>query len=407
MSLIVQKFGGTSVADADRIRNVARIITETYRKGHSVVAVLSAQGDTTDDLIEKAQEINPSASKREMDMLLATGEQISISLCAMAIERMGYQAVSLTGWQAGMLTDSSYSSARIKRIRTERIQKELDKKKIVLVAGFQGINKYDDITTLGRGGSDTSAVALAAALHADLCQIYTDVDGVYTADPRHVTGARKLDEITFDEMLELASLGAQVLHNRSVEMAKRYNVNMEVLSSFSGKPGTKVKEVVKTMEKIHVSGVAKDKNVSRLALVGLADQPGIAFKIFSLLAKKDINVDIILQSIGRDESKDISFTVARDDAQTAKAILEELKESIGFKSIQVDDHVAKVSIVGAGMAHNAGVASKMFEALYSAGINIQMISTSEIKVSVLVDERDADRAVQAIHDRFFSEFGNA
>ena len=405
MSLIVQKFGGTSVADADRIRNVARIITETYRKGHSVVAVLSAQGDTTDDLIEKAQEINPSASKREMDMLLATGEQISISLCAMAIERMGYQAVSLTGWQAGMLTDSSYSSARIKRIRTERIQKELDKKKIVLVAGFQGINKYDDITTLGRGGSDTSAVALAAALHADLCQIYTDVDGVYTADPRHVTGARKLDEITFDEMLELASLGAQVLHNRSVEMAKRYNVNMEVLSSFSGKPGTKVKEVVKTMEKIHVSGVAKDKNVARLALIGLADQPGIAFKIFSLLAKKDINVDIILQSIGRDESKDISFTVARDDAETAKAILEELKESIGFKSIEVDDHVAKVSIVGAGMAHNAGVASKMFEALYSAGINIQMISTSEIKVSVLVDERDADRAVQAIHDSFFSEFG--
>ena len=335
MSLIVQKFGGSSVADADRIRNVARIITETYRKGHSVVAVLSAQGDTTDDLIEKAKEINPSASKREMDMLLATGEQISISLCAMAIERMGYQAVSLTGWQAGMLTDSSYSSARIKRIRTERIQKELDKKKIVLVAGFQGINKYDDITTLGRGGSDTSAVALAAALHADLCQIYTDVDGVYTADPRHVTGARKLEEITFDEMLELASLGAQVLHNRSVEMAKRYNVNMEVLSSFSGKPGTKVKEVVKTMEKIHVSGVAKDKNVARLALIGLADQPGIAFKIFSLLAKKDINVDIILQSIGRDESKDISFTVARDDAETAKAILEELKESIGFKSIPV------------------------------------------------------------------------
>ena len=405
MSLIVQKFGGSSVADADRIRNVARIITETYRKGHSVVAVLSAQGDTTDDLIEKAKEINPSASKREMDMLLATGEQISISLCAMAIERMGYQAVSLTGWQAGMLTDSSYSSARIKRIRTERIQKELDKKKIVLVAGFQGINKYDDITTLGRGGSDTSAVALAAALHADLCQIYTDVDGVYTADPRHVTGARKLEEITFDEMLELASLGAQVLHNRSVEMAKRYNVNMEVLSSFSGKPGTKVKEVVKTMEKIHVSGVAKDKNVARLALIGLADQPGIAFKIFSLLAKKDINVDIILQSIGRDESKDISFTVARDDAETAKDTLEELKDSIGFKSIEVDDHVAKVSIVGAGMAHNAGVASKMFEALYSAGINIQMISTSEIKVSVLVDERDADRAVQAIHDRFFSEFG--
>ena len=407
MALIVQKFGGTSVADADRIRNVARIITETYRRGHSVVAVLSAQGDTTDDLIEKAREINPNASRREMDMLLSTGEQISISLCAMAIERMGYQAISLTGWQAGMLTDASYSNARIKRIRTERIQKELDKKKIVLVAGFQGINKYDDITTLGRGGSDTSAVALAAALRADLCQIYTDVDGVYTADPRTVKGARKLEEITFDEMLELASLGAQVLHNRSVEMAKRYNVNMEVLSSFSGNPGTKVKEVVKTMEKTHVSGVAKDKNVARLALVGLADQPGIAFKIFSLLAKKGINVDIILQSIGRNESKDISFTVARGDAEEAKRVMEENKEAIGFQQVELNDHIAKISIVGAGMANNPGVACKMFEALFSAGININMISTSEIKVSVLVDEREADRAVQAIHDRFFSEFGNA
>ncbi|WP_251317361.1 aspartate kinase [Flintibacter muris] len=407
MALIVQKFGGSSVADADKIRNVARIVTETYRKGHSVVVVLSAQGDTTDDLIAKAHEIHPGASRREMDMLLATGEQISIALCAMAIERMGYQAISLTGWQAGMLTDSAYSAARIKRVRTERIQKELDKKKIVLVAGFQGINKYDDVTTLGRGGSDTSAVALATALHADLCQIYTDVDGVYTADPRCVTGARKLEEITYDEMLELASLGAQVLHNRSVEMAKRYNVNLEVLSSFSGKPGTKVKEVVKTMEKTHVSGVAKDKDVARIALIGLADHPGIAFKIFSLLAKKNINVDIILQSIGRDGSKDISFTIARGDAQAAKELMEESKESIGCKSVEVNEQVAKVSIVGAGMANNAGVACKMFEALFSAGININMISTSEIKVSVLVDERDADRAVQAIHDRFFSEFGNA
>ena len=406
MSLIVQKFGGTSVADADRLRNVARIITETYKKGNSVVAVLSAQGDTTDDLIEKAKEINPKASKREMDMLLSTGEQISISLCAMCIESMGFQAISLTGWQAGMLTNSSYSAARIKRIRTERIQKELDKNKIVLVAGFQGINKYDDITTLGRGGSDTSAVALAAALHADLCQIYTDVDGVYTADPRYVKGARKLEEITFDEMLELASLGAQVLHNRSVEMAKRYNVNMEVLSSFSGNPGTKVKEVVKTMEKTHVSGVAKDKHVARLALVGLADQPGIAFKIFSLLAKYNINVDIILQSIGRDESKDISFTVARGDAEEAKRIMEENKEAIGFQRVELNDRIAKISIVGAGMANNAGVACKMFEALFSAGININMISTSEIKVSVLVDEREAERAVQAVHDRFFSEFGS-
>ncbi len=407
MALIVQKFGGSSVADADKIRNVARIVTETYRKGHSVVVVLSAQGDTTDDLIEKAREIHPGASRREMDMLLATGEQVSIALCAMAIERMGYQAISLTGWQAGMLTDSAYSAARIKRVRTERIQKELDKKKIVLVAGFQGINKYDDVTTLGRGGSDTSAVALATALHADLCQIYTDVDGVYTADPRHVTGARKLEEITYDEMLELASLGAQVLHNRSVEMAKRYNVNLEVLSSFSGKPGTKVKEVVKTMEKTHVSGVAKDKDVARIALIGLVDQPGIAFKIFSLLARKNINVDIILQSIGRDGSKDISFTVAQGDAQAAGELMEENKDIIGCKSIEISTEVAKVSIVGAGMANNAGVACRMFEALFSAGININMISTSEIKVSVLVDERDADRAVQAIHDRFFSEFGNA
>ena len=405
MALIVQKFGGSSVADADKVRNVARIVTETYRKGHSVVVVLSAQGDTTDDLIEKAREIHPGASKREMDMLLATGEQISISLCAMAIERMGYQAISLTGWQAGMLTDSAYSAARIKRVRTERIQKELDKKKIVLVAGFQGINKYDDITTLGRGGSDTSAVALAAVLHADLCQIYTDVDGVYTADPRLVKSARKLDEITYDEMLELASLGAQVLHNRSVEMAKRYNVRLEVLSSFSGNPGTKVKEVVKNMEKTHVSGVAKDKNVARLALVGLADEPGIAFKIFSLLAKNGINVDIILQSIGRDESKDISFTVVRSDAQKARELLEENRDYIGFESIEVNDKVAKVSIVGAGMVNNPGVAARMFEALYGVGINISMISTSEIKVSVLMDERDTDRAVQAIHDKFYPEFG--
>ena len=402
MSLIVQKFGGSSVADADRVRNVARIITETYQKGNSVVVVLSAQGDTTDDLIEKAQEINPHASKREMDMLLSTGEQISIALCAMCIEGMGYQVVSLTGWQAGMNTDSAYGSARIKRIQTERIQTELDKKKIVLVAGFQGINKYGDITTLGRGGSDTSAVALAAALHADLCQIYTDVDGVYTADPRRVKGARKLEEITFDEMLELATLGAQVLHNRSVEMAKRYNVNLEVISSFSGNPGTKVKEVVKKMEKTHVSGVAKDKDVARLALVGLQDTPGIAFKIFSLLAKEKINVDIILQSIGRGNTKDISFTVAKGDKDRAKQVLEENREYLGFDHIDVSDDIAKVSIVGAGMINNPGVASKMFEALYNAGVNISMISTSEIKISVLVDAADADKAVQAVHDKFFS-----
>ena len=407
MGLIVQKFGGSSVADADRIRNVARIITETYRRGHNVVAVLSAQGDTTDDLIAKAAEINPHASKREMDMLLSTGEQISCSLCAMAIETMGYPVISLTGWQAGVRTNSAYGDARIKRIETERILAELDKRCIVIVTGFQGINKYDDITTLGRGGSDTTAVALAAVLHADLCQIYTDVDGVYTADPRLVKDAHKLDEITYDEMLELASLGAQVLHNRSVEMAKRYNINLEVLSSFSGQPGTIVKEVTKTMEKPYVSGVAKDKDIARLAVVGLADEPGIAFKIFSILARERINVDIILQSIGRGGTKDISFTVRHSDMDRAKELLEERQSALGFDHVDVVDDIAKVSIVGAGMVNNPGVASQMFEALYNAGININMISTSEIKVSVLVNKEDADRAVQAIHARFFNQFGNA
>lgn len=404
MGLIVQKFGGSSVADADKIRNVARIITETYRRGHNVVVVLSAQGDTTDELIAKAAEINPKASKREMDMLLSTGEQISCSLCAMAIEAMGYPVVSLTGWQAGVKTNSAYGNARIKRVEPERIMAELDRRSIVIVTGFQGLNKYDDVTTLGRGGSDTSAVALAAALHADMCQIYTDVDGVYTADPRHVKGAHKLEEITFDEMLELASLGAQVLHNRSVEMAKRYNVSLEVLSSFSGQPGTKVKEVTKNMEKAYVSGVAKDKDIARVAVIGLADEPGIAFKIFSMLGKERINVDIILQSIGRDGTKDISFTVNVNDMERTRELLEERKAALHFKHVDVADTVAKVSIVGAGMVNNSGVASRMFEALCNAGININMISTSEIKISVLVDKKDADRAVQAIHDYFFNQF---
>lgn len=407
MALIVQKFGGSSVADADKIRNVARIITDTYQKGNRVVAVLSAQGDSTDDLIEKAAEINPAASKRELDMLLSTGEQISCALCAMAIEGMGFPVVSLTGWQAGFRTNSGYGNARIKRVQGERIRAELDKRRIVIVTGFQGLNKYDDITTLGRGGSDTSAVAIAAALNADLCQIYTDVDGVYTADPRMVPSAHKLDEITYDEMLELATLGAQVLHNRSVEMAKRYGVKLEVLSSFSGKPGTKVKEVVKTMEKSHISGVAKDKNVARLALVGLEDTPGIAFKIFSLLAKNNVNVDIILQSIGRSDTKDISFTVAKGDMELARRLLEENRDSVRFDHIDVSDNIAKVSIVGAGMINNPGVAAAMFEALFNAGININMISTSEIKVSVLVHISDADRAVQVIHDRFYDEFNGA
>lgn len=400
MALIVQKFGGSSVADTARIRNVARIITETYRKGNNVVVVLSAQGDTTDDLIAKAEEINPGASRREMDMLLATGEQISISLCAMAIEALGYPVISLTGWQAGMLTNSAYGSARIKRIRTDRIQTELDARKIVLVAGFQGINKYDDITTLGRGGSDTSAVALAASLHADLCQIYTDVDGVYTADPRSVTGARKLEEITYDEMLELASLGAQVLHNRSVEMAKKYNIELEVLSSLTRRKGTIVKEE-SNVEKMLISGVAKDDNIARISIIGVPDKPGLAFRIFSRLAAKGINVDIILQSIGRNGTKDISFTVDKNKMDDAIVLLQAHAENWGASNIVSDDNVTKVSIVGAGMESHPGVAAEMFEALFSRSVNIQMISTSEIKISVLLNKADGDRAVEAIHEKFF------
>ncbi len=381
---------------------MAGIIKETYDAGNSVIVVLSAQGDTTDDLIEKAHEINPSPSKREMDMLLSTGEQISIALCAMALERMNVPVVSLTGWQIGMRTDSSYSSARIKSVATERIRAELDRKRVVLVAGFQGVNKFDDVTTLGRGGSDTTAVAIAAKLHADLCQIYTDVTGVFTADPRLVPTAHQLSEITYDEMLELASLGAQVLHNRSVEMARRYGVNLEVLSSYERKPGTKVKEVVK-MEETKISGIAKDSNIARIALVGLKDEPGVAFKIFRDMAKAQINVDIILQSIGRDSTKDISFTVAQSDVDAAMKTLMENRDSIGFQNLSMDDTVCKLSIVGAGMINSPGIAAMMFEALYDAKVNIRMISTSEIKVSVLIDEADSDIAMKAVHQKFFGE----
>ena len=402
MSLIVQKFGGSSVRDAQRIMNVAGIIAETYRAGNQVLVVLSAQGDTTDDLIEKAREINHKASKREMDMLLSTGEQISIALCAMALEGMGLPVISLAAWQVGIHTSSAYSDARIKKIDQERIRQELDKNKIVLVAGFQGVNRFGDVTTLGRGGSDTSAVALAAAFHADLCQIYTDVDGVYTTDPRLVPGARKLEEITYDEMLELASQGAQVLHNRSVELAKKYHVNMEVVSSLERKPGTKVKEVVK-MEKTNIAGVAKDTSIARIAVVGLAHNPGVAFRMFSLLGKARINVDAIIQSIGRGESKDISFTLPRSDVEEAVKVLESEKEALGFDHITVEDKIAKVSIVGAGMMTTPGVAAKMFEALYDANINIQMINTSEIRVSVLIDEEDAVPAVRAVHEKFFGD----
>ena len=401
MSLIVQKFGGTSVADTERLRNVARIITDAYKAGNQVVAVLSAQGDTTDDLIEKAREINPEASSREMDMLLSTGEQISVSLCAMAIEAMGYPVISLTGWQSGVITNTVSGNARIKKVDTERIEAELNQKKIVIVTGFQGVDRNHDITTLGRGGSDTSAVALAAVLGADLCQIYTDVEGVYTADPRKVTGARKLDEVTYNEMLELATLGAQVLNNRSVELARKYNVKMEVLSSFTGHPGTKVKGVAKRMERSYISSVAKDKDIARIALIGVPNEIGTSFKVFSILARNQVNVDIILQGIGHEEGKDICFTVAERDLKKASELLIEQKEELRYSRLETNCDVAKVSVVGAGMINNPGVAATLFEALYDAGININMISTSEIKISVLVDKKDADQAVQAIHDRFF------
>ncbi len=399
MAIIVQKFGGSSVADAAKVNNVANRVVDTYREGNSVVVVVSAQGDTTDDLIDKAHEINPSPSKREMDMLLSSGEQISIALLAMAIEKIGAPVISLTGWQAGFQTNTSAGNARINKIDTERILAEIDQKKIVIVAGFQGVDKYDNITTLGRGGSDTSAVAIAAAIHADKCEIYTDVDGVYTADPRIVKSARKLDEITYDEMLDLASLGANVLHNRSVEMAKKYGVKLEVKSSFEKIDGTIVKEAV-SVEKMLIRGVARDNDVARIAIIGLEDKPGIAFKVFSLLANKNINVDVILQSIGREGKKDISFTVTKNHLAEAIELLESEKNALCYEEISHREDISKVSIVGAGMANNPGVAAKMFEALYDANINIHMISTSETKISVLVNIANAEKAVQAIHDKF-------
>ncbi len=399
MSLIVQKYGGTSVANAERLANVAGRVVKAYREGNSMVVVVSAQGDTTDDLIAKAYDINKKPSQREMDMLLSTGEQISAALLAMAVEKLGCHVVSLTGYQAGISTNSQYGNARIKNIDTERLFKELDEKNIVIVTGFQGWNKYDDITTLGRGGSDTTAVALAAALKADLCEIYTDVDGVFTADPRIVKNPRKLDDISYDEMLELASLGANVLHNRSVEMAKKYGVNLVVRSSLNQMPGTVIKEVG-NVEKMLVRGVTRDNDIARVAVIEVEDKPGIAFKLFSLLAREKISVDVILQSIGRNNTKDISFTVKKADLPKTLDTLNANLGAISAKEVKYSDKYSKVSIVGAGMVNNPGVASTMFEALYDADINIHMITTSEMKISVLVDVGEAERAVSTIHEKF-------
>lgn len=398
--LIVKKFGGTSVGDQERIMNVARRCAEEYSKGNDVVVVLSAMGKTTDILLKTAREINPKAPKRELDMLMTTGEQTSVALMAIALDSLGIPAVSLNAFQVRMETTSVYGNARLKKIDKERILHELASRKIVIVTGFQGVNRYEDYTTLGRGGSDTTAVALAAALHADVCEIYTDVDGVFTADPRIVPGARKLSEITYDEMLDLATCGAGVLHNRSVEMAKKYGVPLVVRSSLNNSEGTIVKEVT-SVERMLISGVALDENAARISVMGLKDEPGIAFKLFNLLAKNNVNVDIILQSIGREKTKDISFTVNEEDVENAIRIIEENKERLTFHEVTSNLDVAKVSIVGAGMTSNPGVAAKMFEALYNVGININMISTSEIRITVLVKKKDGEKAMNAIHEAFF------
>ncbi len=398
--LVVKKFGGTSVANKERIFNVANRCIEDYKKGNDVVVVLSAMGKQTDVLLDMANDINPNASKRELDMLLTTGEQTSVALMAMAMHSLGVPAISLNAFQVAMHTTSVSGNARLKKIDKERIEHELEQRKIVIVTGFQGISRYDDYTTLGRGGSDTTAVALAASLHADACEIYTDVDGVFTADPRIVKDAKKLDEITYDEMLELASLGAGVLHNRSVEMAKKYGVRLVVRSSLNTSEGTMVKEEVK-MEKMLVSGVACDKNVVRIAVVGLEDQPGVAFKLFRHLANHNVNVDMILQSIGRDNTKDISFTVTEDMADVAVETVERHRSgSLKCQDVKVKKNVAKVSVVGAGMQTNPGVAARMFEALYDANVNIQQISTSEIRVTVLIDRAETDKAMNAVHKEF-------
>lgn len=395
--LIVKKFGGTSVGNTERIFNVAKRCIEDWQRGNDVVVVLSAMGKYTDELMDMAKQVNENPPKREMDMLFTIGEQMSVSLMAMAMNSLKVPAISLNAFQVAMHTTSVYGNARLKRIDVERIRHELEQRKIVIVTGFQGINKYDDYTTLGRGGSDTTAVALAAALNADACEIYTDVDGVYTADPRKVKTARKLDAITYDEMLELATLGAGVLHNRSVELAKKFGVQLVVRSSLNFSEGTIVKEDT-GMEKMLVSGVAADADSARVAVVGLEDTPGVAFKLFNLLAKNDINIDMILQSVGRHGTKDITFTCSDENADKAEEII---KNNIGkFESIDVNKNVAKVSIVGAGMQSNAGVAAKMFEALYDENINIRMISTSEIRVTVLIDEQYTERAMNAIHDKF-------
>jgi len=400
MGIIVQKYGGSSVADAEKIKHVANRIVRTKEQGHDVVVVVSAMGKTTDELIALAKSISPNPPEREMDMLLATGEQVSIALVAMAIHELGHEAISLTGPQVGIITDSSFSKARIRHVNTDRIMESLRQGKIVVVAGFQGVTMDGHITTLGRGGSDTTAVALAAALGASVCDIFTDVDGVYTADPRIVRDARRIDVISYEEMLELASLGAKVLHSRSVELARKFNVPLRVRSTFSDDEGTRVIGETKMMEDIVVSGVAADKNQAKISLIGVPDRPGVAAKVFQTLSANNINVDMIIQNASIEGITDMSFTVAETELHKAIEVVKGLKEELNFKGVVWDRNVAKVSAVGIGMRSHAGVAARMFKALADRGINIQMISTSEIKISCVIEKQFADQAVRAIHDAF-------
>ncbi|KJS22533.1 MAG: aspartate kinase [Clostridiaceae bacterium BRH_c20a] len=400
MALIVQKYGGSSVANVERIKNVALNISKAYSKGNKLVIVVSAAGDTTDELISLSKKVNPKPSNREMDMLLATGEQVSIALLAMALEAIEIPVISFTGLQVGIITDNVHTKARIKEIKTNRMEEELEKNKVIIVAGFQGKTNEDEITTLGRGGSDTTAVALAAALKADLCEIYTDVEGVFTADPRLVKTASKLNAISYDEMLELASLGAKVLHPRSVELAKLYKVPLCVRSSFVNKEGTIVVENELMEKELVVTGLAHDLNVAKIGLFDVPDQPGVASNLFNALARANINVDMIVQSAMRNNINDIAFTIPKDDLDKALEIVKKAGQEIGTSDIVFADDVAKVSIVGAGMISSPGVAAKMFAILAQQKINLEMISTSEIKVSCIIKITDVNNALNALHDGF-------
>jgi aspartate kinase len=403
MSLIVQKYGGTSVGNTERIRNVARRVSEYRKQGHQLVVVVSAMSGVTDGLIKLSKEITPMPSEREMDMLLATGEQQTIALTAIALQAAGVPAVSLTGAQAGIVTDGVHTKAKIQNISPRQIHQFLNDGNVVIVAGFQGQTAEGHITTLGRGGSDLTAIALAAAIKADLCQIFTDVDGVYTADPRLVPGARKLDEIAYDEMLELAGSGAKVMQLRSVEFAKKFGVVFEVRSSMNDNPGTLVKEETKTMEGIVVRGVSLDKNQAKVTVVGVPDRPGVAARIFKALGDAAINVDMIVQNVSHgtgSPSTDLSFTVDKPDLLKASKVIESLQAEIAYREIIADENISKLSIVGVGMRSHSGVAAKMFETLAREGVNIHMISTSEIKISVIIDLAKGDHALRSVHAAF-------